>query len=259
MRIADVLPLTPLQHGLLFHAGAAPGAGDDLYAVQLDITVTGVLDAHRLRDAVQTVVNRHPNLAARFSEQLGQAVQIIPADPVAPWRYVDLTVGQVDIDEQVEEVCAAERAAVYDLAEEPAFRAALIRTAENKHRFVTTNHHIVMDGWSLPIVLQEIFASYFGQRLPAAAPYRSFVSWLAGRDRDAARAAWREVLAGFETPTLVVPPDRLGAWQPRCRLTSAAERDHTSANRTGALSSDHGQHRAAGRVRAVVELVDRSA
>ena len=210
MRIADVLPLTPLQHGLLFHAGAAPGAGDDLYAVQLDITVTGVLDVHRLRDAVQTVVNRHPNLAARFSEQLGQAVQIIPADPVAPWRYVDLTVGQVDIDEQVEEVCAAERAAVYDLAEEPAFRAALIRTAENKHRFVTTNHHIVMDGWSLPIVLQEIFASYFGQRLPAAAPYRSFVSWLAGRDRDAARAAWREVLAGFETPTLVVPPDRLG-------------------------------------------------
>ena len=186
-------------------------------------------------------------------------MQIIPADPVAPWRYVDLTVGQVDVDEQVEEVCAAERAAVCDLAERAGVSGGVDPHRRKPAPVCATNHHIVMDGWSLPIVLQEIFASYFGQRLPAAAPYRSFVSWLAGRDRDAARAAWREVLAGFDTPTLVVPPDRLGLGNARCCLTSAAERDHTSANRTGALSSDHGQHSAAGRVRAVVELVDRSA
>ena len=59
-RIADVLPLTPLQQGLLFHASTAQGSDDDVYAVQLDITVTGPLDPHRLRDAVHTVVNRHP-------------------------------------------------------------------------------------------------------------------------------------------------------------------------------------------------------
>ena len=64
--IVDVLPLTPLQQGLLFHSTFARGSGEDLYAVQLDITVTGALDAHRFRDAVQTVVARHPNLAARF-------------------------------------------------------------------------------------------------------------------------------------------------------------------------------------------------
>ena len=111
--------------------------------------------------------------------------------------------------EQVQRVCAAERVAVRDLAEEPAFRVALIRTAEDRHRFVLTFHHIVVDGWSLPIVVGEIFASYHGQRLPAAAPYRRFVTWLADRDVDAARAAWREVLAGFDAPTLVGPPDRL--------------------------------------------------
>ena len=59
----------------------------------------------------------------------------------------------------------------------------------------------------MPILLQEIFASYYGQRLPAAGPYRRFVTWLAERDLDAAHAAWREVLAGFDTPTLVGPPD----------------------------------------------------
>ncbi len=73
-----------------------------------------------------------------------------------------------------------------------------------------TNHHIVLDGWSVPILLQEIFAGYHGQRLPAAAPYRRFVAWLADRDLDAARAAWGEVLAGFDTPTLVGPPAESG-------------------------------------------------
>ena len=77
-------------------------------------------------------------------------------------------------------ICAAERAAVCDLDGQSAFRVALIRTAEDRHRFVLTNHHIVMDGWSLPILMREIFAGYYGQRLPSAASYRSFVTWLAG-------------------------------------------------------------------------------
>ena len=207
-RIADVLPLTPLQQGLLFHASTAQDS-DDVYAVQLNITVAGGLDPHRLRDAVHTVVTRHPNLVARFCDQFDEPVQIIPADPVAPWRYVELDGGAVDVDEQIQRVCAAERAAVGDLADQPAFRAALIRTAPDRHRFVLTNHHIVLDGWSRPILLGEIFASYHGQRLAAAGPYRSFVSWLADRDLEAARAAWREVFAGFETPTLVGPPGGL--------------------------------------------------
>ena len=61
-----------------------------MYAVQLDITVTGPLDPHRLRDAVHTVVTRHPNLVARFCQQFDEPVQIIPADPVMAWRYVEL-------------------------------------------------------------------------------------------------------------------------------------------------------------------------
>ena len=65
---------------------------------------------------------------------------------------------------------------------EPPFRAALIRTAADRHRFVLTFHHIVVDGWSLPILLQEIFASYYGQRLPAAVAV-SQVCHLAGRSR----------------------------------------------------------------------------
>ncbi|KRQ18708.1 MULTISPECIES: non-ribosomal peptide synthetase [unclassified Mycobacteroides] len=217
--IVDVLPLTPIQQGLLFHttfaraAGALEdeAAGVDFYAVQLDITVTGLVDQLRLRDAVHSVVRRHPNLAARFCTQYGDPVQVILADPVIAWRYLDLRGDDLTPDEEIQRLCAAERAAVCDLADRPTLRAALIRTQGNKHRFVLTFHHVVIDGWSLPILLQEIFASYFGHRLPAPSSYRNFVSWLAEQDRDAARSAWGTVLEGFDTPTLVAPPAPPGA------------------------------------------------
>ena len=209
-QIADILPLTPLQQGLLFHANATNGNDDNVYAMQLDISLAGPLDPDRLREAVHTVVNRHPNLAARFSQRFDQPVQIIPADPAVPWQYIELAAADPDVDEHIQPLCAAERAAVCDLARQPALRTALIRTADGRHRFVLTNHHIVLDGWSLPILLQEIFASYYGQRLPAAGSYRKFVTWLADRDLDAAHTAWREVLADFDTPTLVAPRRRSG-------------------------------------------------
>ncbi|WP_122496459.1 amino acid adenylation domain-containing protein, partial [Mycobacterium attenuatum] len=223
-RIADVLPLTPMQQGLLFHASTAQG-NDDVYAVQLELALAGALDADRLRDAVHTVVARHPNLVARFCDHFEEPVQIIAADPVPGWRHVELEAA-AELDEQVARVCAAERAAVCELGGGPALRVALIRIGEDRYRLVLTNHHIVVDGWSMPILLREIFAGYYRQPLPAAVPYRRFVTWLARQDRDAAREAWRKVLAGFATPTLVGPPDRFGPGQQQVATFRLAE--HTA-------------------------------
>jgi acyl carrier protein len=196
--VSDILPLTPLQQGLLFHARTARPSVDDAYAVQMAFTVAGPLDVDGLRAAVSALINRHPHLVARFSEQFEQPVQIISAEPEIAWQETEL-----DTEEQIAQLCAAERAAVCDLDDSPAFRVALIRLAENRHRCVLTFNHIVLDGWSMPLLLQELFAGYYGHRLPPPAPYRKFVSWLADRDLEAARAAWSEVLAGFDTPTLV--------------------------------------------------------
>ncbi|WP_459953437.1 amino acid adenylation domain-containing protein, partial [Mycobacterium avium] len=236
--VADILPLTPLQQGLLFHATGSHAEGD-VYAVQLSVTLRGALDPHRLHRALHTVVTRHPNLAARFCPELGEPVQIIPAEPEIAWRYLELDAS--DVDEQLEQLSADERAAVRELGDRPPFGAALIRTADTEHRFVLTVHHLVMDGWSLPVLLQEIFACYYGARLPAPAPYRGFVTWLAARDVPAARAAWRAVLDGFDTPTLVAPrgadaPGRRGvaSFRMAAETTSAvselARRRRTTVN-----------------------------
>ncbi|KUH97780.1 non-ribosomal peptide synthetase, partial [Mycobacterium sp. IS-3022] len=284
-RVADILPLTPLQEGLLFHANTTTSADDAVYAMQLDIAIAGPLDPHRLRRAIDTVATRHPNLAAQFDSRYGQPIQIIPANPLIPWTFLDLETNRIDIDidpgsaaaagnrppipvavptpvgspteagpmgttyrrvdvdvaQAITQLCADERTAVCDLTRPPAFRAAVVRTAPDRHRLVLTNHHIVLDGWSLPIVAQEIFASYYGHRLPAAGSYRRYVMWLAERDTAAAHAAWREVLAGFDTPTLVAPPGRLtlgrrgaAAFQIAERATSAlgelARSSHTTVN-----------------------------
>ncbi|HEY0227248.1 MAG TPA: condensation domain-containing protein, partial [Mycobacterium sp.] len=208
-QLADVLPLTPLQQGLFFHTSISHGSSDDLgelYAVQLGVTLSGPLDGERLHDAVQAVVRRHPHLVARFSDHYDEPVQIIPATPVVPWQYAELEGG--DVDAQVARLCAAERAAICDLDNQPAFRAALIRTGEDEHRFVLTNHHIVMDGWSKPILLQEIFAGYYGHTLGTATSYRRYVTWLADRDKAAAETAWTQVFAGFDSPALVAEPGR---------------------------------------------------
>ncbi|MFV8243285.1 amino acid adenylation domain-containing protein [Mycolicibacterium peregrinum] len=241
-RIADVLPLTPLQKGLLFQSSVADDAGavgDDVYAVQLAVTVTGELDPQRLRRAVSAVIARHPNLAARFDDQFGEPVQVLEADPVTAWQYADLADAAGDVDDRLEQLCASERRAVCDLAEQPTFRAALMRTGDEQHKLVLTIHHIVIDGWSLPILLQEIFAGYFGHRLPSPASYRSFVSWLAGQDDVAAKVVWRDVLAGFETPTLVGPPTPVGPRGTQSyrlpaeitrALTELARSQHTTVN-----------------------------
>ena len=213
-QIADLLPLTPLQQGLLFHTSDAQGGGEggaDLYAVQVDVAVSGRLDVHRLRGAVQEVLNRHPHLGARFVYHgLDEPVQVILTNPVLPWRYIDLAAEGADPEDRIEQVCAAERAAVYDLVHQSPLRAVVFCSAPQRYRLVLTCHHIVCDGWSGQVLLREIFAIYDSQPLPAPASYRSFVTWLAGRDREAAHAAWREVLAGFDAPTLVGPPQRLG-------------------------------------------------
>ena len=142
-------------------------------------------------------------------------------------------------------------------ADQPVFRAVLIRLADDAHRFVLTNHHIVMDGWSLPILVRELFAAYGGARLPAAGPYRRFVTWLAGRDGDGRPRGLGAGVGRCVTPppwwARPAGPGWGGARWPRFRCARA----HRRGRRAGPRPAHHRQHRAPRRLRPAAVRVDR--
>ncbi|MEU6575121.1 amino acid adenylation domain-containing protein [Streptomyces sp. NPDC046805] len=203
-RLADVLPLSPAQEGLYFHAALAAEDADP-YLVQVRVRVDDPLDAPRMRDAVAALLERHPNLRACFRHRgLGQPVQLIPRRAEVPWTEADLSgLRAAQAEEELERMLAADRLRGFDIARPPLLRGMLLHRDDGAD-VVLTLHHILIDGWSMPVLAQELAALYEGGPvLPPAPPYRDYLGWLHGQDPAAARAAWREALAGLGPPSLL--------------------------------------------------------
>nr|WP_157527869.1 non-ribosomal peptide synthetase [Kibdelosporangium sp. MJ126-NF4]CEL16414.1 Siderophore biosynthesis non-ribosomal peptide synthetase modules [Kibdelosporangium sp. MJ126-NF4]CTQ90366.1 Siderophore biosynthesis non-ribosomal peptide synthetase modules [Kibdelosporangium sp. MJ126-NF4] len=212
-RIEDMLPLTPLQQGFLFHAlyddtarDAQQAGGPDVYHLQLEFALRGTVDVAALRGALDAVLRRHANLRAGFRQiRNGDTVQVVLAEVPVPLREVDLT---HQPETALADLLAADRAERFDFTRPPLLRATLVHLGPDDHRFVLTSHHILLDGWSVPLLLNELFTAY-AQRgahtLGPVAPYRDYLTWLAGREEEKTKAAWRDHLAGIDEPTLLAP------------------------------------------------------
>ncbi|MFD3666006.1 amino acid adenylation domain-containing protein [Streptomyces sp. NPDC058659] len=191
---ADALPVSPLQEGFFFHAEFDDRAAD-LYVVQELLDLTGPVDPDRLRRSLQLLLDRHPLLRASFRQLPGgEIVQRLADRVILPWREADTATTGLDA------LLRADRAQRFALDRPPLLRATLIRDGQ-RHRLLLTLHHIVADGWSVSVLLRELTAAYEGVALPEPVAPEPYLSWLAGRDRDAARAAWGEALAGLAGPT----------------------------------------------------------
>ncbi|MFD1117694.1 amino acid adenylation domain-containing protein, partial [Sphaerisporangium aureirubrum] len=201
--VADVLPLSPLQEGFLFHA-ELDGSDADAYVVQQVIELSGPVHGPTLRRAAQHLLTRHAPLRASFRRLPdGRPVQLIASHLDLPWREVDATTDPGTEDA----VAAEERGRGFDLGRGPLLRGALVRVGVEEYRLVLTFHHIVADGWSLPVLHRELMGFYGaeGEDIPGGVPsYREFLRGVGAADRDAALEAWREALGGVEEPTRLV-------------------------------------------------------
>ena len=210
--IDDVMALSPLQEGLYSRtvlAGLAdPGAdrADDPYVIAMAADIFGPLDVARLKDCAAAMLDRHPNLRASFvSRNVARPVQIVPSRVALPWRHVTAAPDDVADLEALER---EERTRPFCFERAPAIRFLLIELPQARWRFVITAHHIVIDGWSLPVFAAELITLYRAGGnpdglLPAPRPYRDYIGWLAGRDRPASERIWREHLSGLTGPTLL--------------------------------------------------------
>ncbi|MFI6439351.1 amino acid adenylation domain-containing protein [Streptomyces sp. NPDC050759] len=202
--LADVLPLTPLQEGLLFHAVYEHERdAADVYLVQLVFDLEGPVDPGRLRSSWQALLDRHPNLRAAFRRRKGGApVQVVPHRATLPWTETD-----VDSEGGWSRLLDADRDRGFDPATPPLIRCTLARLPDGRHRLLVTHHHILLDGWSVSVLVRELLALYKAEaELPPAPAYRTFLEWLGRQDRTAAETAWRTALDEVTEPTRLAPP-----------------------------------------------------
>ncbi|MGX1805395.1 amino acid adenylation domain-containing protein [Nocardia sp. NPDC055321] len=207
--IADVLPLSPLQEGLLYHAlrdGAA-----DVYTMTARFDLAGPADAARLAAAFDRVLTRHPNLGAAFCyERFDQPVQVIPRDPRVRWRTADLRdLAPAEAEHEAAELARRAGVEPFDIARPPLLRVQLIHLTDSVHRLILTAHHLLADGWSVPIILREALTLYHeseSEKLTAPGYYGDYLAWLAARDTAGAIERWRTYLGGLARGSLLGRP-----------------------------------------------------
>ncbi len=208
--LEDIWPLTPLQEGLLFHTHY-DNQGEDPYLVQLVLELEGTLDLPRLRRALDALLDRHPNLRVSFQQnRLGDPVQIVHARCGIPWQEHDLhALDPGERDRYANAIEAEDRRTRCVLHQAPLIRATLLRLSPDRYRLLLAQHHLLCDGWSGSILLQDLLALYRHQgnvgALPRQPPFKDYLAWLQNQDRQTAREAWRTYLAGIETPTRLAP------------------------------------------------------
>ncbi|HZI56986.1 MAG TPA: condensation domain-containing protein, partial [Verrucomicrobiae bacterium] len=212
--LVDILPLSPLQEGLLFHSlyqHSSNQAGADVYVVQTNLEFTGELDPLRLRQAIEVLLLRYPNLCVSiYREGLDRPVQVVPAAVELPWREVDLTMAEKESQSlHCTEILTAERARSFSFSAGPFLRFVLVRLAPERHLLVFTNHHLILDGWSTPVFIGEMLELYSNgmnaDALPRVRPYTDYLAWLMAQDHPAALERWKNYLAGVEGPTILAP------------------------------------------------------
>ncbi|HEU4328002.1 MAG TPA: amino acid adenylation domain-containing protein [Roseiflexaceae bacterium] len=205
--IQDAYPLSPMQEGMLFHSLFSSDSGD--YFEQFFCVLSGSLRVEAFHQAWQQVVDRHTVLRTAFVWESGkQPIQVVGQSATLSLdhqRWLD-----ADPDEQQRRLSAflqADRERGFPLGRAPLMRLALLQLAEDRYQFVWSFHHLVLDGWSYPLVLREVFALYAGLcrgesvQLPPPRPFREYIAWLQRQKADRAEQFWRGQLAGFSAPT----------------------------------------------------------
>ncbi len=224
--IKAIYPLTPMQEGMLFHSLKDPDSG--VYVEQLTARLRGPLNVDAFRRAWQLVVQRHSVLRTAFSwKSLDRMMQVELRQVDLPMTYEDWRhLSSAEQDARFRARLQSDRVQGFNPAKAPLMRIHLIRMGEEEHRLIWSNHHILMDGWSLPVIMREVFMAYeaynkgYQPMLPAARPFKTYVDWLEKQDLGEAEAFWRHLLAGYDEPVRLRIEKRAPEGSPETREQS---------------------------------------
>ncbi len=204
--IEAIYSLSPMQEGMLFHT--LLNKEKEEYIQQVSTTITGNLNVEAFKKAWQKVIDRNTALRTSFVyKKVKNMLQVVHKKVELPFEYLDWsTTSKLKREEELNTFLIEDRKKGFNLSKPPAMRISLIKFNEKNHKLVWTHHHIILDGWSLPLLLKEVFTFYetFNSgieiNLPFPQPYKSYITWLKNKDINEAKKFWKEYLKGFTTP-----------------------------------------------------------
>nr|QEO74241.1 condensation domain-containing protein [uncultured bacterium] len=204
---AAAYPLSPMQQGMLFHTLLSPGSGE--YVESGTWPLRGAVAMGAYRRAWEQVVARHDVFRTEFVWQgVAEPRQRVKRKVSLPWAEHDWrNLTAAEREDQLHALVAEDRGRGFDLSHAPLMRVSVVRCADDLYRVVWTHHHLVLDGWSVPLVLNEVAARYQALtegtelHLDPPRPYRDYIAWLGQRDQPGDLRFWRRALEGFSAPT----------------------------------------------------------
>jgi amino acid adenylation domain-containing protein len=208
--VADIYPLSPMQQGMLFHSLYEPDA--DVYFVQFSCNLKGNVDTTIFEQAWQRLVEKYVVFRTAFIwESLSQPVQVVYRQVtvrVATYDWQHLTVQQQE--QELAVFLESDQQKSLQLSEAPLMRLNLIKLDKNTYQFVWSSHHLLLDGWSLSLVIKDflkIYQEISQNQVIADQPvvsYRQYIAWLQQQEQKPAEEFWRQKLQGFTAPTPLV-------------------------------------------------------
>jgi hypothetical protein len=205
--IEDIYPLSPIQHGMLFHC--LHSSEMQLYHVQIVSTFNGDLNVTAFKHAWQQVVNRHTILRTSFYwEELDKPLQVVHRQVQVPVEYQDWQkLTPLKREERLKSFLESDRLNSFDFSQAPLMRVAIIRIQERAYYIVWSNHLIILDGWSYFLVFEDVIKIYeaysCGENTlsTTGSCFKHYIKWLEKQDLSQAKEFWRKQLDGFKEPT----------------------------------------------------------
>lgn len=229
--IDDIYGLSPLQQGMLFHSVVTPHNG--IYVEQVSCVLSGNLNVNTFSAAWNHVVNKHDALKSSFVwEGVEAPFQMIHKRAEVHFEVIDLSaLSELEQNTEIDTYISSDRERGFALDKAPLMRFYIAKIASDEYRFIWSHHHLLLDGWSIPIIFSDVLASY--EQLAAQnnisvdtqnsdivdlttslgveqSPYRyrDYIQWYQSQDINKCEGFWRNYLSGFYTPTRIAVGDR---------------------------------------------------
>lgn len=218
--VEDILSLTPIQEGILFHYLKDPHS--DVYFEQICLEISGDVNESFFMRAWESVIQTNEQLRTLFRwEKLKAPVQVVLKEHKPYIEIIDLQhKDETEKSALLEEIIIKDREKKIDLRDVP-FRITLCKLEKEKYEMVISNHHILYDGWSNGIILKEFLKAYqcFSKsekyNLPIKKKYKDFIKHIQNQDKEKQKIFWQDYLKGFD---------------PQSRLESKKRKDQSIRN-----------------------------